>query len=301
MSQIHHLLRNILIVNKIKNDSGIGLSELTGYIQDAMTLRGIYDVGISRRTILRDIQNIRTDLGIDILYSRQRKGYSIDDDRLSPDVDQFLDSFDVFTALNMDESVPDFVFAEKHRPRGTQHLFPLIQAIRERLRIRFSYEKFQGEALSERHVEPYALKECRGRWYVLGQTTGRQDMKSYGLDRISGLALTEERFKRAASIRMAEKFRNSYGIYSSDEYPVKEVVLSFDAEDGRYLKSLPLHHSQEIIKDTAEEFVIRLHLKVTLDFVMEILSRSWSLKVIEPETLREQVCKIYREALERNG
>jgi hypothetical protein len=37
MSQIHHLLRNILIVNKIKNDSGIGLSELI--IQDAVTLR----------------------------------------------------------------------------------------------------------------------------------------------------------------------------------------------------------------------------------------------------------------------
>jgi predicted DNA-binding transcriptional regulator YafY len=301
MSQIHHLLRNILIVNKIKNDSGIGLSELNDYIQNAMTLRGIGNVGISRRTVLRDIQDIRTDLGIDIRYSRRRKGYYIDDDMPSPDVEQFLDSFDVFTALNMDESLPDFVFAEKHRPRGTQHLFTLIRAIRARSRIRFSYEKFQGEALSQRHVEPYALKECRGRWYVVGRTTGRQDMKSYGLDRISNLDVTEERFQRATSINMEEKFRHSYGIYSSDEYPVEDVVLSFDAEDGRYLKSLPLHPSQEIISDTTEEFVVKLRLKVTLDFVMEMLSRSWSLKVIEPDTLREQVCKIYREALKRNG
>jgi hypothetical protein len=34
--------------------------------------------------------------------------------------------------------------------------------------------------------------------------------------------------------------------------------------------------------------------------VMEIMSRSWSLKVIEPLSLREQVCEIYRDALKRN-
>jgi predicted DNA-binding transcriptional regulator YafY len=299
MAQIHCFLRNILIVNKIKSVPYIGLSELTGYIEQAMTDRGINNVGISRRTILRDIQNIQTDFGIDIQYDRARNGYFIEP-TCSPDVDQFLDSFDVFTALNMNEGIPDFVFAEKHRPRGTQYLFVLIHAIKNTLRIRFSYEKFQGETLSERHLEPYALKECRGRWYLVGRIAGQTDMKSYGLDRISNLVSTDEEFKRDASVDIAEKFRNSYGIYSSDEYPVEEVILSFDAEDGRYLKSLPLHYSQEIVKDTAEEFVIKLRLKVTPDFIMEIVSRSWSLKVIAPTTLREQICGIYQDALKRN-
>jgi predicted DNA-binding transcriptional regulator YafY len=82
-----------------------------------------------------------------------------------------------------------------------------MEAVGNALRIRFSYEKFQGEALSERYLEPYALKECRGRWYVVGRTAGRQDMKSYGLDRIGNLAVTEERFKKDASVNMTEKFR----------------------------------------------------------------------------------------------
>jgi predicted DNA-binding transcriptional regulator YafY len=275
------------------------LSELTDYIEHAMTIRKIDNVGISRRTILRDIQNIQTYLSIDIQYSHARNGYFIESKNL-PEVDQFLDSFDVFTALNMNEGIPNFVFAEKHRPRGTQHLFVLIHAIKNALRVRFSYEKFQGEALSERLLEPYALKECRGRWYLVGRIAGQMDMKSYGLDRISDLVPTNEEFEKDASVDIAEKFRNSYGIYSSDEYPVEEVILSFDTEDGRYLKSLPLHHSQEIITDTAEKFVIKLRLKITPDFVMEIMSRSWSLKVIEPLSLREQVCEIYRNALKRN-
>jgi predicted DNA-binding transcriptional regulator YafY len=300
MAQIHYFLRNILIINKVKNTPYTDLSGLIDYIEQAMMLRGIENVGISRRTILRDIQNIQTDFGIDIQYSRMRNGYFIEPAASQTDAEQFLDSFDVFTALNIDESIPDFVFAEKHRPRGTQHLFSLIHAIKNGLRIRFSYEKFQGEALSERHLEPYALKECRGRWYLVGRIAGQTDMKSYGLDRISNLVLTEETFRKDTSVGIVEKFRNSYGIYSSDEYPVEEVVLSFDAEDGRYLKSLPLHHSQEIISDTAEEFIIKLRLKITPDFVMEIMSRSWSLKVIEPLTLREQVCKIWQDALKRN-
>ncbi|MDR2027266.1 MAG: WYL domain-containing protein [Prevotellaceae bacterium] len=300
MAQIHYFLRNILIINKVKNNPYTGLSELTDYVEQSMTLRGIENVGISRRTILRDIQNIQTEFGIDIQYSRARNGYFIEPAVLQMDVEQFLDSFDVFTALNIDESIPGFVFAEKRRPRGTQHLFTLIHAIKNVLRIRFSYGKFQGEALSERCLEPYALKECRGRWYVVGRIAGQTDMKSYGLDRISNLVLTEETFQKDMSVDIAEKFRNSYGIYSSDEYPVEEVVLSFDAEDGRYLKSLPLHHSQEIISDTAEEFIIKLRLKITPDFVMEIMSRSWSLKIIEPLILREQACKIWQDALKRN-
>jgi predicted DNA-binding transcriptional regulator YafY len=299
MAQIHCLLRNILIVNKIKNDPYIGLSELTDYIAQAIAFRGINDVGVSKRTIIRDIQSIMTDFGIDIQYDRAHKGYFIEPSKC-PDIDDFLDSFDVFTALNMNEGIPDFVFAEKHRPKGTQHLFPLINAIKDTERVRFSYEKYQGEEISERYLEPYALKEFRGRWYLIGRTAGIQDIKNYGLDRISNLVITGEPFRKDTSIDITEKFNDSFGIYSGEVYPVEDVILSFNVEDGRYLKSLPLHHSQIIIKDTDEEFVIKLRLKITSDFIMEIISRSWSLKIIEPVTLREKVCKIYQDALKRN-
>jgi predicted DNA-binding transcriptional regulator YafY len=303
MSQTHLLLRNILIINKIKSSPYISLSELVDAVGQALSLRGIEDLGISRRTLLRDIQSIQTDLGIDVRYSRSQKGYFIEETGIRSDAERFLDSFEVFSALNMEKTVPNFVFAEKHRPRGTHYLFPLIYAIKKSLRIRFSYSKFQGNDLSERHVEPYALKEVRGRWYLAARSVGQNNMKSYGLDRISDFEITGDKFKKDASTttNLPEKFRDSFGIYSSDEYPVEEVVLSFDSEDGNYLKSLPLHASQKIIKDDGNEFIIRLHLKITLDFIMEILSRSWSLKVIQPASLRQQICEIYRLALERNN
>jgi hypothetical protein len=66
------------------------------------------------------------------------------------------------------------------------------------------------------------------------------------------------------------------------------------------LKSLTLHPSQEVLRDTNDEFRIKLRLRITPDFVMEILSRSTSLKVIQPDALREQICTICRSAMEKN-
>jgi predicted DNA-binding transcriptional regulator YafY len=301
MSQTHLLLRDILIINKIKNKPYIGLAELIDSVEKALSLRGIDNLGVSRRTLLRDIQSIQTDFGIGIQYSRLHKGYFIEETAIHSDVEQFLDSLDVFNALNMKDAIPDFIFAEKHRPCGTQYLFPLIYAIKKSLCVRFSYSKFQENDLSERFLEPYALKEVRRRWYAVGRSVGQSDMKSYGLDRMTNLEITDAKFKKDASVNLPEKFRDSFGIYSSDEYPVEDVVLSFDAEDGNYLKSLPLHSSQEIIKDNDNEFIIRLHLKITHDFVMEILSRSWSLKVIQPDSLRQRICEIYCSSLKRNN
>ena len=70
--------------------------------------------------------------------------------------------------------------------------------------------------------------------------------------------------------------------------------------DGSFLKSNPLHHSQEIITDNEMEFRIRLRLRITNDFVMALLSRSSSLTVINPLHLRERIRKVYEEAIKRH-
>ena len=95
-------------------------------------------------------------------------------------------------------------------------------------------------------------------------------------------------------------FKDSYGIWNQTDIPVENIELSYSALDGSFLKSIPLHHSQEIIMDNEMEFRIRLRLRITNDFVMALLSRSSSLTVIEPLHLRERIRKIYEEAIKRH-
>ncbi|MBP3750816.1 MAG: WYL domain-containing protein, partial [Prevotella sp.] len=89
--------------------------------------------------------------------------------------------------------------------------------------------------------------------------------------------------------------------WNDPKMPIEDIELSYDALDGRFLKSVPLHHSQRILVDNDEEFRISLRLRITNDFVMELLSRSRSLTVIRPQSLRERVRKVYEEALKRNS
>ena len=49
-----------------------------------------------------------------------------------------------------------------------------------------------------------------------------------------------------------------------------------------------------------KEFRIKLHLRITNDFVMALLSKKPLMTVIKPLHLREQVKAIYEEALKRN-
>jgi len=58
-----------------------------------------------------------------------------------------------------------------------------------------------------------------------------------------------------------------------------------------------LHESQETLIDNDEEFRIHLKVKLTYDFIMELLSQSENMKVIAPEHLKNRLIDIHREAI----
>lgn len=125
-------------------------------------------------------------------------------------------------------------------------------------------------------------------------------LKTYGVDRIVNLRVLEKEFKRDKNIDPDKLFKDSFGIWDSPDIPVEEIELSYSPLDGKFLKNNPLHHSQEVLADTPEEFRIRLRLKITNDFIMALLSRSKSLTVVKPQSLRLTIKDIYERELERN-
>lgn len=114
------------------------------------------------------------------------------------------------------------------------------------------------------------------------------------------MEISDETFSKDESVNPDELFQFSYGIWDDPNIPVEEIELSYSALDGAFLKANPLHKSQEILTDNDDEFRIRLRLRITNDFVMALLSRSSSLTVIKPVSLRKRIHDIYHKALERN-
>ena len=300
-SRTEGLQRLLVIINKLKGKKRyIPTRELKRYIAEAMEMRGYS--GKSGRTLERDIDDIQSLFGITIAYAKREQGYYIkeEDENIPERYGQLLQNFDLLNALEGDTNLRTYVLAEHHRPLPSECLPMLISAIKHTHPVVFRYTLVrQGDKVEEKKVLPHYLKESNQRWYLLAYEG--DVLKTFGVDRIRDLRIcASETFKRNMDINVDELFRDCYGIWNQPDIPVEDVELKYDALDGKFLKSVPLHHSQQVLVDNADEFRIKVRLRITNDFVMELLSRSRSLEVVSPLHLRERVRKVYEEALKRN-
>ena len=302
MSKVGYIQRYLLIIRKIRSNQYVSLENLANYIEEEISY---YDdtetIGVSQRTIQRDIGDMRRYFDIGIEYSKVNKGYYISED-VQSNLERILEPFDLLGSLYADKRLLNFVFTEKRKANGTEHLFSLIHAIKNAFIAEFYYLKYDNTFSHVRKVEPYVLKEFKGRWYLLameidGKIEERGMIKTWGLDRIKNLNITHKRFNKNSHINIEEEFKNTFGIYSDKDKEVEEVILSFSATSGKYNESLPLHESQQTIIEDDKEFRIKLSVKLTYDFIMELLSQSDNMKVISPNHLKETLIDIHKKAI----
>lgn len=300
MSKIGYIQRYLLLIRKVRNQPYVTLDELRHDVEQELIARGEPIQGLSQRTIERDIREIRSALGISIDDSRSERGYFIppDEDSTS-DLERILEPFEVLTAMRQDTGVHDFIIPERRRAAGTEHLYGLVYAIRSGLCVAFDYRKFWSADTSRRTIEPYALKETRGRWYVTGIDLADHQLKTFGLDRIACLTIKQERFRKDPAIDIRERFRHSMTVDRTDK--VEHIVFSVGASDAAYLKTMPIHPSQRTVRETSQRTAFSLDVYLTPDVVMELLSRAQTLRIEEPEYLRNQILEIYETGLHLNS
>jgi len=302
-SKVGYIQRYMSIIRQVKRKKYISIEELIDSVQNHLAYYDDTDnIGISKSTIRRDLREIRNNLRVNIEYSKTNNGYYIPDDEVS-NFEMLWESLDLLGVFYADKELPNFVLTEKRKSKGTEHLPILVNAIKNSFVTEFFYLKYDNSYSHIRKVEPYALKEFRGRWYLLateidGKLEERGMLKTWGLDRIQNLHITRQWFSKNRHINIEEEFKHSFGIFSNKEIEVEEVILSFTPTGGKYNESFPLHESQETIIDNENEFRIRLHLKITYDFIMELLSQSEIMKVLAPTHLRETLIEIHRQAIE---
>jgi len=297
MSKREALSRYSLIIKKLRKHPAT-FSEIVDYLTFESDIQG-YNFAVGKRTFQRDLDDIRSLYNIDIRYDFSRRVYLIDNEEQPEVNERILEAFDTFNALNISDRLSRYIHFEKRRPQGTENLYGLLHAIKNQVQIGFTYHKFWEDAQTQRRVEPYALKEFRSRWYVLANDLSDGKIKSFALDRLSNLEITRTKFRLPDNFDVNEHFRHSFGIISpSDEKP-EEIILSFTPFQGKYIKTLPLHESQQVLADNETECRIKLTLFITHDFIMELLSYGANLKVISPQSLVDEIKNAFCEGLKR--
>ena len=175
------------------------------------------------------------------------------------------------------------ILTEKTPPlKGSEQLIKILQALNQKKQIVFDYHKF-GEEVKERTISPYLLKEDRHMWYVVGFNEKRQKIITFAVDRMAKVRISDKQIIKI-DFNPNEYFKFSFGITVPQEEPVK-VILQFTQNQGNYIKTLPIHETQNIISDNVEGLKISVLVKPTYEFYSKILSYGDDVIIIEPQSV----------------
>ncbi len=297
MSKRESIARYNLIIKKIRKAPAT-FQEISEYLKRESELQE-YNFNMHIRTFQRDLIDIRSIYDIDIRCDRRTQKYYIDNEGNQAAMERILEAYDTFNALSLTDRLSNYIHFENRRSMGTENLYGLLHAMQNKVRIHFTYKKFWEDEPTQRTVEPFALKEFRNRWYLVGNDTNRNSVRIFALDRLQNLEISKSKFTPTSPFDVNEYFQDSFGIISSHGKKAEKVVLSFTPDQGKYIKSLPLHHSQQILADNKNEVLVSLNLAITFDFVMELMSYGPEVKVIQPESLANELKENFKKALEK--
>ena len=175
-----------------------------------------------------------------------------------------ISSYATLNQIQADNKLEERIIFEDI-PSGQTWLTSITEAMRRNHVLCITHQGFGKTEPSTFEIEPYCLKVVKRRWYVVArspyysQRNREKGIKPsdvylvYALDRISGIVLL------------------AYGGFAD------------------YLRTLPLHESQQEIESDDESTLFEYRLKPTFDFYQLVLAQGDQVEVLEPESVREEM------------
>ena len=311
-----YLRRHIWILSELyQNPKGLTYKEFAERWERSS--QNVLGTSLPKRTFADCLRAIEETFDIDI-SSDARNGYRyrivqrdwLENDRVK---DWLLSAFAVNGLLQDSRGLRERVMFEDI-PSGNDYLLEVLNAMRENRVLAVTYQDYFDKEPRDILLEPYCVRVFRQRWYVVGvmenkpkgkeptELTNQGRIRRYALDRIVTLGQTDATFKMPRGLSVDDYFTNAFGIIvEPEEYDVETIHMKvYDINHRReYLRSLPLHHSQREIEQTANYSVFELRLAPTYDFVQAILSMGDEVEVLTPEYVRQEVRRRVKEMHQR--
>ena len=121
-------------------------------------------------------------------------------------------------------------------------LASLHRAIAESLRLRVSYWT-PGTGESDRDIDPYTLWFAEGRLYLLGWCHKRGGFRTFSVDRLRRVVVTDESFEPDPSFESRAIVGAGFGVWQGEEV---RVVVDFSSETAHLARERRFHRSQQL-------------------------------------------------------
>lgn len=286
MSQFTSIERLSYILKIVHLKKCPSLEEIMDYLEQK-------DIQPTERTIQRDLKTLRDLCHINIVYSRSKNGYFLDEDS-QLDFLEWMNVFELFntsriineTLLKSPKNLDFIDFDRSGKYINEDVLGKVLKSILEQSVIKFEHQSYWSTEIKIVNLKPHLLKQYQNRWYVFGLVDSGE-FRSYALDRILNLEITSLSFK--PKLKQPKKaFDDIVGmVYSISD--LETVVLSFDAFQGNYIKSQPIHSSQRILVDNETELKLTIKVRPNYELEEQILKHGERVRVLEPDWLKAKI------------
>ena len=175
----------------------------------------------------------------------------------------------------------------------------LSHAVLESAEIEFRYRKLRGTAAETRRVRPYHLGCVDNQWYLFAFDLDRKQLRTFALPRIREPRRTGVRFRRPANFSIGKFLESSFGVFQGDGRTT--VRVRFQSFAAQLVRERMWHHSQKIkeLRDGGLELQLRLG---SLEEIERwILSWGDQAEVLEPARLQQRLAEVGRKFVAQYG
>lgn len=280
-------------------------------------------LGVTRKTIQRDINFMRDELGLPLVYCEDLHGYRYDGDvsdfpvfELSEEElatlfftryalrsirgTRLSDALSVafakltqgmlgkigFSWKDLDEA-----FSRKVAEQDGKMLRcfgQLAKAVLSQQEISFHYRKLGVDVAERRSVQPLHLGEVDGGWYLIAKDLDRAALRTFALPRISRVSVSKTRFERPDGFDGEAHLKKSFGVWNVAGDETRHVVrVELRQYAARLAQERRWHPTQEldILDAKGNRVEIRFEVGSLPEVVRWVLSFGRQAKVLAPPEL----------------
>jgi predicted DNA-binding transcriptional regulator YafY len=291
-------------------------------------------LGMSRASVKRDLEFMRSRFNAPIEYDREANGYRFGEPRPGPRYELpglWFSAGEAYALLTMHSLLAELqpgllephikplqerlrallggepawkevekrirVFQPERRSTQTQFFEVTARAVLTRSRLWIRHYNRKENRETEREISPQRLVHYRDNWYVDGYCHRSEGLRTFAVDAIRAAELREARAKELPAAELDAHLGSGYGIFAGRE--VQWAKLRFTAEAARWVAAQSWHPDQKSRFEENGSYVLELPYANDRELLMEILKYGADVEVLAPASLRDRVSEVLRQAAQR--
>ncbi len=281
---------------------------------------------ISQKTVQRDIDYLRDQLGAPLAYDRRAKGfYYTEESWMLPSVvlsegellavmlgsralaqyrgtpaeavlrrvfDKLVDILPESLSLNPVMLFTEFSFqSPPAKPVDPQIWLTVVRSLISRTTVEIVYRRFDRQAADpgrSSRLNPYHIANLQGEWYVFGVNDGHDDIRQFAMPRIEKAAGTTDRYRIPAGFDPEAMLAAAFGrfVLGGDTHMVK---LLFTPDVADWVTERQWHPKQTLKLRRDGTVELSFPAKGLFEVQRWVLSWGRQVTVLAPQELRDGV------------